>query len=75
MAKPNVIEVSVSPLTKRRLEALASAEYFGGSASAVARRFIEDGLRQVLVDGWLGDAKLPPVANTPSTDGTQGEPE
>ena len=68
MAKPNVLEVSLSPLTKQRLEALASAEYFGGSAAAVARRFIEDGVRAVLVDGWLSDAKLPPAASTPSTD-------
>jgi hypothetical protein len=70
MAKPNVLEIALSPLTKQRLEALASAEYFGGSAAAVARRFIEDGVRAVLVDGWLGNAKLPPAASSPSTDAT-----
>jgi hypothetical protein len=52
-ANPNSVLVTMSPLTKRRLEAVAAAEYFGGNEAAVARRFIEDRLRDLLKDGWL----------------------
>jgi hypothetical protein len=71
---PNVVLVSLSPLTKQRLDALVRAEFFGGTAPAVAKRFIEDGIRRVLERGWLPDSKLPPAANTPSTDGPPDEP-
>lgn len=72
---PNVVEVTLSPLTRQRLEALARAEFFGGGAPAVARRFIEDGIRRVVVKGWLPDSKLPPSTKTPSTDATPDDEE
>jgi len=72
MAK-NVIEVSLSALTRQRLMALARAEFFGDSAPAVARRFIEDGLRKAAKDGWLGDVRMPLSASNASSDATSDE--
>jgi hypothetical protein len=73
MAIPNPLPVSLSPLTQARLEALADAEYFGGNARQVAKRFIEDGIRQAAKDGWLGDVTRPIAASSPPTDETQDE--
>lgn len=72
-ANPNAVLVTLSPLTKQRLEALARGEFFGGGAPAVAKRFVEDGIRRVLEKGWLADSKLPPAASSPSTDGSPDE--
>jgi hypothetical protein len=72
---PNVVTVTLSPLTRMRLEALGRGEYFGNGASAVARRLIEDGIRRVVEQGWLPDSKLPPAANSHHIDRSPDEPE
>jgi len=73
-ALQNPLPVSMSPLTRQRLEALANSEMFGTGARDVARRFIEDGIRNAVKEGWFGEVRLT-FANNPSAYATQDEPE
>lgn len=52
-AKENRHDCTLEPETWKRLQKLAKGKWYGGSAAKVMTRFIEDGIRQARLEGYL----------------------
>lgn len=52
-AAENRRDCTLEPETWKRLQKLAKGKWYGGTAAKVMTRFIEDGVRQAIKDGFL----------------------